>query len=157
MVKNIDNLVKNYNKPLFTKLGLVTAVLVTVLIGGLSMPQMIGLANAQSQQAVEQACPRGFATLSQGQCIGPVIYVCQPRTVGGFPARSDDSTCIAQGPSDALQPACAQIPGSTFIPPLPSPDPETEGSATCTFPATPSCPGGITPTDGQCVTRPGEK
>jgi hypothetical protein len=28
---------------------------------------------------------------------------------------------------------------------------------TCTFPATPTCPGGITPTDGQCITRPGSE
>jgi hypothetical protein len=48
------------------------ALLMFALFVGLTtminMPQMIGPANAQSSEAIEQACPPGTTSFSQGEC-----------------------------------------------------------------------------------------
>jgi hypothetical protein len=70
-----------------TNTTLLTFVLLAAIFAGITtminLPQTIGLANAQSQQGSQHACPTGF-TLSQGQCTAPVTLTCQPFSGGLF-------------------------------------------------------------------------
>jgi len=112
-------------------------------------------AAAAVQQGSSHACPTGF-TLSQGRCIAPVTYTCQPDTVldpsSGVVYRAilDQSIglCTVTGFIFPIAAACTQI-GGNLVQLAP-----TVGQ--CTFPATANCPGGITATGRQCITKPGQ-
>jgi hypothetical protein len=126
-------------------------------MGMISMPQMIGSANAQSERGSERACPVPGSTLEKGECTAPPIrtVTCIPSTVGGRPAQPiSDTACRASGTTSQITGGvCGAIEGGVrSVTGGPSP------VATCTFPATVTitCPGGITPTDGKCITKPGQ-
>ena len=140
----------------------------------ISMPQMIGLANAQSEQGSTHACPQGF-TLSRGRCTAPqpTTFQCIPSTVLGNQAilNFEFPTCIAScsgsclldssgnGAGSAFLTACNAIPGSrsSFIPPLHIPG---TPAFLCIFGATSvlgQCPADTTTSNGQCITKPGSR
>jgi hypothetical protein len=93
----------------------------------ISMPQMIGSANAQSTQGSSQACPAGF-TLQQGKCTHPAV--CPP--AAGFSASATNGICTY---------TCVD---TAFC-----------GSITGTRPAT--CPTGAQLVGNECVIRPGNR
>lgn len=134
-----------------------TAILIIAAAFALiSIPQMIGLANAQSDRASERACPVEGYTLERGECTAEPITrpgTCPP-TVEGLPVRPIGPTeCIVAGPPSVItSEVCEALEGDRNVPPF-------GGLATCRFPVTNeiSCPGGVTPTEeGECITRPGQ-
>lgn len=131
-----------------------TAILIIAALALISMPQMIGLANAQSEEASEHACPVPGYTLSRGECTAEPITspgTC-PSTVEGlrvFPLGS--TQCIVAGPQSVITSAvCTGLEGVRNV---------VFGQAICRFPVPTviSCPGGVTPTEeGECTTKPGQ-
>jgi hypothetical protein len=115
------------------------------------------VANSPNPPSAELRCPTGF-TLTQGLCIAPVTYecptdtpfrsslnlvgtTCSGVTIGGFSqsdARTEGVFCTLQLHG---QPTLIPLTAIFF-------------RIQCDFPATAVCPGGITPTGGQCITRP---
>ena len=111
--------------------------------------------SSPSQQGSEHACPTGF-TLSQGQCTAPVTLVCQPFFGGTITLLGSRCDAIVHGPDFVLiglGDECAKLPNGSYSF---NANPTTEHFGECQYDATPTCPGGITPTSGQCVTRPGQ-
>jgi hypothetical protein len=132
-----------------------TAVLIIAASALISMPQMIGLANAQSDRASERACPVPGYTLERGECTA------EPKTTTGkcpplvedLPVRPFGPTeCIVAGPESVItSEVCSELEGVRNVPPF-------GGLATCRFPVPDeiSCRGGVTPTEeGECITKPG--
>jgi hypothetical protein len=138
----------------------VPTTLIIAAFALISMPQMIGLANAQSERASERACPEGF-TLERGECTAVPIrtLTCDPSRVGDRPADLVPGTELCRAvisPSappfarEAFREACNRIPDSELR--------EVGGGLFCIFPATETitCPGGVIPTEeGECITKPG--
>lgn len=137
-----------------------TAVLIIAASALISMPQMIGFANAQSDRASERACPVEGYTLERGECTAdPKITPGRcPPTIDGLLVRPippfSPTACIVGGPESVVTSEfCEALEGvRNVIPSL--------GQATCTFPIPPgeiSCRGGVAPTeDGECITKPGQ-
>jgi hypothetical protein len=127
-------------------------------ISGASPPS----SSSPSQQGSENACPTGF-TLSHGQCTAPVSYECRvfgesplmfQGVLSGTTCREDIfATDVHVNAVSVLQSECAKLPGQFAITEIQG---QYNFDASCTYPATPICPGGITPTGEQCVTRPGQ-
>lgn len=143
-----------------------TAILIIAAAFALiNTPQMIGLANAQSERASERACPVGY-TLSRGECTAELIPgepECIPSSVGGVKAEVVPSTfntlCLAtlvlgsQANQDEFISECREITQSSIV------FDNILRTILCAFPITPgepTCPGGIPPTEeGECITKPG--
>ena len=127
-----------------------------VAVGAMYMPQTIGSVNAQSQQGSAHACPTGF-TLSHGRCIAPVSFGCPTGT--GFIFSLNGTKCNAaintpfMTRAQVLKDACVALGGTSSVADL---GPGAGFRVTCSIPAIATCPGGITPTGGQCITRPGQ-
>lgn len=150
-----------------TNIVVVAAFLIIAGFALVSMPQMIGLANAQSERASERACPVPGYTLERGECTAqPIIkYVCSPSSIAGVTAELSGTTCTTTGStfidehhSDVEQQRseCEEIAGGQF-----EVNKELQ-TTTCTFAASEvstTCPGGVPPTDpvvGECITKPGQ-
>jgi hypothetical protein len=143
-----------------TNIVFTTAILIiAAAFAMISTPQMIGVANAQSDRASERACPVPGYTLERGECTADPITrpsTC-PRTVEGLIVRPIPPTaptaCIVGGPESVVTSEFCDALGGVrnVIPSL--------GQAVCRFPVTNeiSCPGGVPPTEeGECITRPGQ-
>jgi hypothetical protein len=118
------------------------------------MPQMIGSANAQSPRASEQACPTGY-TLSQGRCTAQPTTTLECARIGGFIPGQSGTNCFVNGPADVITAeACSSLGGTHGLI-------AGTNNAFCDYPATIptgiTCPGGITPTSGQCIVKPGQR
>jgi hypothetical protein len=125
-----------------------------VALGVIFMPQMIGSANAQSERGSEQACPTGYI-LSQGRCTAEPIVTLECARIGGFIPRQTGDVCQVVGPRSAItSEACSSFGGTQYI--LVGAD-----NAFCEYVATIevgiACPGGITPSSGQCIVKPGQR
>ena len=117
----------------------------------MSMPQMIGSANAVSEQGSAHACKIEGFTLSQGQCTAEPKQTVTCETIGGVTPTPSGTTCTAVS-KDIKEPACKALEGS--FKGLPG------GNKQCVFPATVTitCPGGVTPTEeGECIIKPGNR
>ena len=152
---------------------LLTSVVIASFAGTMiSMPQMIGSANAQSEQGSEHACKElPGATLERGQCIAPAESesVCDPSSVGGVTATLNDGTqtCTATTTLPASQvndfrKACEDIVVDGTQGTFSQVNVPRSGDkiVTCQFPATEefACPGDIIPTsEGLCITKPGNR
>jgi hypothetical protein len=135
------------------------SILLVGLMAMISMPQMIGSANAQSEEASERACPVPGYTLSKGECTAEPTtteLTCDPSSVAGIPVEQSGSRCGVFGsPSVITQGVCNEIEGGMFS--IIS-QPGAPLRALCEFPATetPICPGDVVPTEeGECITKPG--
>jgi hypothetical protein len=142
---------------------IVAAILIIVAAFALiSMPQMIGSANAQSERASEHACPVPGYTLSKGECTAEPTtkLICEPSTVGSVEAILFESEfvnlCEARSTTDELKREdCTDISEDATY------DVKKGGEgdvAICRFPPTETitCPGGVPPTgEGECITKPG--
>jgi hypothetical protein len=121
-----------------------------VALGVIFMPQMIGSANAQSERGSEQACPTGY---SQGRCTAEPIVTLECARIGGFIPRQTGDVCQVLGPRSVItSEACSSLGGTQYI---------LVGATNtfCQYVATIeiiTCPGGITPTSGQCIVKPGQ-
>ena len=87
----------------------------------MSMPQTVGIANAQTQQGLEHACPPGTTSFSQGECVVTQVGVPQcPPVTGAIDVSPDDGTCRAvflTNPTNG--PVCYAV-GGTFSPNTPA-------------------------------------
>jgi hypothetical protein len=137
----------------------VVTTLIIAAFALISMPQMIGSANAQSKEASEHACPVPGYTLSKGECTAEPTtkFICEPSTVGGVEAILFESEfvtlCEARSTTDELKREdCTDISEDATY------DVKKPDVAVCRFPPTETitCPGGVPPTEeGECITKPG--
>jgi hypothetical protein len=123
----------------------------------ISMPQMIGSANAQSEEASEHACPVPGYTLSKGECTAePIInFECQPSVLGNKIVQRSGTICtVTTEPELLTKNECEDLGGQFSVSPK-----EKHPTVTCTFPATEriTCPGDVPSTEeGECITKPGQ-
>jgi hypothetical protein len=98
-----------------------------------------------------KSCPTGF-TPSQGLCVAPVTYVCPTGTAFAGTFSLVGTTCrsitnhLPEVVTFILSNVCKSLQGQVTI--------INPNSIQCDVPATATCPGGITPTNGQCITKP---
>jgi hypothetical protein len=129
----------------------ISSALLVGFMGMISMPQMIGSANAQSSQGSENACKAlPGATLERGQCTAPAeeSLICE-EVAGQTPTPDASGQCTVTGSPSAIGPN--DCPGDRSV---------NRGVATCKYAATVvfDCPGDIIPTsEGQCITKPGDR
>jgi hypothetical protein len=128
-------------------------LVVLVGLGVFYMPQMIGSANAQSSQASERVCPTGY-TLSQGRCTAEPTITLECARIDGFIPRQTGTNCFVNGPANVITAeACSSFGGNYGLI-------AGTNNAFCQYPTTIqtiNCPGGITPTSGQCIVKPGQR
>jgi hypothetical protein len=144
----------------------VVAFLIIAGFALISMPQMIGSANAQSERASERACPVPGFTLSKGECTAEPTtkLICEPSDVGGVTANvvPGSELCRATTTSASIGIGffahfCSLIENSVLD--VSGSGPGTPRTLECTFPATETitCPGDVPPTkEGECITKPGQ-
>jgi hypothetical protein len=134
----------------------ITSILLVALLTGTTttmtnMPLTIGSTNAQSQEGSEHACPTGY-TLSQGRCNAEPIRALRCANIGVTPIQIG-TDCFVVGPSKVItSQACSSVGGTNYglVPSTPNAFCEYQAFILVT-----TCPGGITPTSGQCITKPG--
>jgi hypothetical protein len=152
------------------------SVLLVGLMGMISMPQMIGSANATIEergergQGAENACKElPGATLERGQCTAPAkettIKTCDP-LFGQTPTPSSSGKCTASSTqaagrdTNAAEAACKAMPGGSAQTENAGPG---QKKVTCTYDAktttTFTCPNDIKPTPEThlCITKPGDR
>jgi hypothetical protein len=149
-------------------------VLLVGLMAMISMPKMIGSANAtieergEQGQGAEHACKElPGATLERGQCEAPAkettIKTCEP-LFGQTPTPSADNKCTASSTqsagtaTNAAEAACKAMPGGSAQTQNAGPG---QKKVTCTYDAKITtiftCPNDIEPIDGKCITKPGDR
>src|SRR5215211_681102 len=152
------------------------SALLVGLMAMMSMPQMIGSANAtiegrgEQGQGAEHACKElPGATLERGQCVAPAEseLVCEPSSVSGVTATLSGQTCkagpkqLAANQVNDFKKACEGITvdGEQGVFKQENVPRSGDKIVTCTFPATEefTCPNNIEPINGQCITKPGDR
>jgi hypothetical protein len=135
--------------------------------GNGSFPENVGCQNTDSQiqgdeNAVELTaqqtfpepepelvCPTDYI-LRDGECVAEPIITLECAVIGGIIPTQIGDDCSVTGPINVISPqACSSVGGAHLA--------LGDGRALCVYPATIeviTCPGGITPTNGECVTMP---
>jgi hypothetical protein len=97
----------------------------------------------------ELECPTDYI-LRDGECVAEPIVTLECAVIGGIIPTQIGDDCSVTGPINVISPqACSSVGGAHLA--------LGDGRALCVYPATIeviTCPGGITPTNGECVTMP---
>jgi hypothetical protein len=119
-----------------------------------SMPQIVGLTNAQSEQGSAHACPAGF-TLQRGECTQPAAMICPYIFGPSIPGtRAQAGVCDYVGTTSTLTASMCQALGperTVFVQFI-------GGNTSCEvlIGLVAGCPNGGQLVNNECETRPGQ-